>query len=389
MQTRRLGIAMNGVTGRMGRNQHLLRSITAIAREGGVVCGDQRVLPAPILLGRDGDKLAELAELAGHDGWGETLPWSTDVEAAIDNPDYEVFFDASSTLQRERFVTLAARAGKAIYCEKPIATTLRTALELASVCEQAGVKNGVVQDKLFLPGIRKLCLLRDQGFFGKILSVRGEFGYWVFTGHDRDQPAQRPSWNYRREDGGGIVLDMFCHWRYLIDHVFGPVTGVFALARTEQPERVDERGAKYACTADDAAYAVFTTRDGVALQFNSSWTTRVRRDDLLTVHVDGTHGSAVAGLRECFVQPLGATPKPVWNPDLPQGSDFGAGWARMPDTTTYDNAFKVQWEMFLRHVVAGDPWPYTLRDGANGVQLAELGLQSSASGRFLEVPPLA
>ncbi len=388
MQTRRLGIAMNGVTGRMGRNQHLLRSITAIAREGGVVCGGERILPAPILLGRDADRLRELAHLAGHEGWGEALPWSTEVEAAIDNQDYEVFFDASSTLQRPRFVERAAAAGKAVYCEKPIATSLAKALQLAAACEKAGVKNGVVQDKLFLPGIRKLCLLRDQGFFGRILSVRGEFGYWVFTGHDRDQPAQRPSWNYRAEDGGGIVLDMFCHWRYLIDHVFGEVAGVFALARTEQPERVDERGAKYACTADDAAYATFTTRDGVVLQFNSSWNTRVRRDDLLTLHVDGTRGSAVAGLRECFVQPLGATPKPVWNPDLPQGIDFHAGWARMPETTAYDNAFKVQWEMFLRHVAADSPWPYTLRDGAKGVQLAELGLASSAQRTFLAVPPL-
>lgn len=380
---------MNGVTGRMGQNQHLLRSIVAIAKQGGLRCGDQLVLPEPILVGRDEGKLRQLAALAVRAGLEREPRCTTDLAAAVRDPATDIVFDASTTHMRARAVELAAAAGKAVYCEKPTASTLAPALALATTCERAGIKNGVVQDKLFLPGIRKLKTLFDQGFFGRVLSARAEFGYWVFTGHQSDQPAQRPSWNYRSQDGGGIVVDMFCHWRYVIDHLFGDVHRVFAIARTEIDERVDEYGKPYACTADDAAYAMFTTKAGVTLQFNSAWTTRVRRDDLLTLQVDGTHGSAVAGLRECYLQPLGATPKPVWNPDLPQAIDFGAGWQRMPDTTAFDNAFKVQWEMFLRHVVADAAWPFTLREAAKGVQLAELGLQSSREGRMLEVPPLA
>jgi predicted dehydrogenase len=380
---------MNGVTGRMGKNQHLLRSIVAIAKQGGVRCRDAVVMPVPVLVGRDVDKVREVAEAAVREGLRELPHITTDFAAAVADPACDVVFDASATQLRHQAVALAAEHGKPIYCEKPTATSVTEALRLAALCEARGLENGVVQDKLFLPGIRKLKTVLDQGLLGRVLAVRGEFGYWVFTGHDADQPAQRPSWNYRAQDGGGIAVDMFCHWRYVIDHLFGDVGAVFAMTRTDLPERVDERGQRYACTADDAAYAIFTTRSGLVLQFNSSWTTRVRRDDLLTIQVDGTHGSAVAGLRECWLQPLAATPKPVWNPDLPQPIDFFAGWQRMPDATAYENAFKVQWEMFLRHVVDGTPWPYTLRAGARGVQLAELGLRSAQERRMLEVEPLA
>jgi predicted dehydrogenase len=389
VHTRRLGLVMNGVTGRMGKNQHLLRSICAIVREGGVRCGDTRIVPEPVLVGRDLAKLQALARLAAEEGLATPPPCTTDLEAAVRDARCEVVFDASTTAQRARAVELAAAHGKAVYCEKPTAPTLAEALHLAARCERAGIKNGVVQDKLFLPGVRRLKALLDAGFCGRVLSARAEFGYWVFTGHDRDQPPQRPSWNYRAEAGGGIVVDMFCHWRYVIDHLFGGVARVFALARTEVGERVDEQGKPYACTADDAVSAIFTTPAGVTLQFHSSWTARVRRDDLLTIQVDGTQGSAVAGLRECYVQALAATPRPVWNPDLPQAIDFYASWQRVPDAVAYDNAFKVQWEMFLRHVAADEPWPYTLRQGALGVQLAELGLLSSRQGVMLEVPALA
>ncbi len=380
---------MNGVTGRMGKNQHLLRSIAAIVKQGGVLCGDVRVLPEPVLVGRDAGKLRALADEAAAQGLGVPPPFTTDLAAAVRDPRCDLVFDASTTQARGHAVELAAAAGKAIYCEKPTASTLAEALRLATLCERAGVKNGVVQDKLFLPGIRKLKALLDDGFFGRVLSARGEFGYWVFSGHDPAQRAQRPSWNYRAEDGGGIVIDMFCHWRYVIDHLFSDVVRVFAVARTEIPERVDESGRPYACTADDAVSAIFTTGSGLTLQFGSAWTTRVRRDDLLTIQVDGTHGSAVAGLRDCWVQPLSHTPKPVWNPDQAQPIDFYADWQRLPDAMPYDNAFKVQWEMFLRHVAADAPWPYSLRQGALGVQLAELGLASSQQRRMLEVPPLA
>ncbi|MEM1058549.1 MAG: Gfo/Idh/MocA family oxidoreductase [Verrucomicrobiota bacterium] len=383
MNAHEIGVVMNGVTGRMGTNQHLVRSILAIREQGGVrLSPDETIMPVPILTGRNENKLRQLAERY------RVEEWTTDVEGAVRSDDCQIFFDASGTLQRARFVEMAVKAGKAVYCEKPTAVEAKEALRLYRLCRDAGLKNGVVQDKLWLPGLRRLKTLMDQGFFGRILSVRGDFGYWVFTGHVDDQPAQRPSWNYRREEGGGIMVDMFCHWRYVLDNLFGPVKSVCGFGMTDIPERIGENGEPYNATADDSAYAMFELENGTLCQFNSSWCTRVRRDDLLTVQVDGTQGSAVAGLRECWIQPLGATPKPVWNPDLPQPIDFYEHWQQMPDACEYDNAFKAQWELFLRHVVKDEPFPWTLLEGAKGVQLAELGLQSWRERRWVEVEPL-
>ena len=382
MAERRLGIIMNGVTGRMGMNQHLIRSIVAIRSQGGVALADgDRVMPDPVLIGRNADKVRALAQAHGIARFG------TDIDAALANPDDTVFFDAATTQARPGLLQRAITAGKHVYCEKPIATSLGEALDLARAAERAGIKHGVVQDKLFLPGLMKLAMLREAGFFGRMLSVRGEFGYWVFEGDL--QPTQRPSWNYRAEDGGGIILDMLCHWRYVLDNLFGEVKSVCCRGATHIPERWDEQGRKYRATADDAAYAMFELDGGVVATINSSWCTRVRRDDLVTFHVDGTHGSAVAGLTDCRTQSRVNTPKPVWNPDLRQAIDFLGGWQEVPDTTTYDNGFRTQWEHFIRHVVADAPFPWTLREGAKGVQLVECALASWRDRRWVDVPPLA
>jgi predicted dehydrogenase len=381
METYRVGIIMNGVTGRMGTNQHLDRSIMAIRKQGGVKVGNSAVImPEPILVGRSADKLKALSERFGG------VPYSTDLAGLLKDPKYSVYFDAQLTQQRFEAVGRAIAAGKHIYCEKPVATTSAEAMDLAKRAEKAGMKNGAVQDKLWLPGIRKLKYLIDTGFFGKILSVRGEFGYWVFTGED--QPAQRPSWNYRAEEGGGVIVDMLCHWRYLIDNLFGNVTSVSCLGATHIDQRIDENGKKYPCTADDAAYATMVTEKGIICHFNSSWCVRVRRDDLLTLQVDGTQGSAVAGLRECRVQHGAMTPKPVWNPDIDSPINFFENWPTVPTNQAYDNAFKVQWELFLRHVALDEPFRWTLREAAKGVQLAELGIESWKQRRWVDVPGL-
>ena len=384
MSEKRIGIIMHGVTGRMGMNQHLIRSILEIRRQGGVALKDgTRVMPDPILVGRNPAKIEELARKHG------VARWTADLDAALENKDDRVFFDAASTQLRPKLLKKAIAAGKHVYCEKPVSTTLAEAKDLYAAAKKARVKHGVVQDKLWLPGLLKLQKLRKQGFFGRILSVRGEFGYWVFEGdREKGQPAaQRPSWNYRKKDGGGIILDMLCHWRYVLDNLFGEVKAVSCLGATHIPQRWDENGRKYKATADDAAYATFLLKGDIVAHFNSSWEVRVRRDDLLTLQVDGTQGSAVAGLRKCLVQSYEKTPKPVWNPDIPQPINFFEGWEEVPDES-YDNAFKVQWELFLKHVAGEGAFRWNLLEGVKGVQLAELGLKSWKQKKWLDVPRL-
>ena len=381
MSTRRVGIIMHGVTGRMGTNQHLVRSILEIRRQGGVALRDgTRLVPDPILVGRNAASLERLAKTHG------IARWTVDLDQALANREDTVFFDAASTQLRPKFLQRAIAAGKHVYCEKPVATTTAEALDLYRAAQKAGIKHGVVQDKLWLPGLLKLKMLIDTGFLGRLLSVRGEFGYWVFEGDW--QSAQRPSWNYRKEEGGGIILDMLCHWRYVLDNLFGEVKAVSCLGATHIPERWDESGHKYAATADDAAYATLQLEGGVIAHFNSSWCVRVRRDDLLTLQVDGTHGSAVAGLRRCVTQSRVNTPKPVWNPDIAQPIDFFQGWQEVPDNVAWDNAFKAQWELFLKHVAGEGEFRWNLLEGAKGVQLAETAYRSWSERRWLDVPKL-
>ncbi|HOW70117.1 MAG TPA: Gfo/Idh/MocA family oxidoreductase [Phycisphaerae bacterium] len=381
MKTHTVGIIMNGVTGRMGTNQHLMRSIVAIIKQGGVKIGEGEVImPDPILVGRNPAKLEKLAAMSG------VAAWTTEMTKALADPRYTVYFDAQTTDRRVAAVKQAIAAGKHVYCEKPTALSTAEALELYRLATKAGVKHGVVQDKLWLPGLLKLKMLRDMGFFGRILSVRGEFGYWVFEGDV--VPCQRPSWNYRKADGGGIIFDMLCHWRYVLDNLFGPIQSVSCLGATHIPKRWDENGRSYDCDTDDAAYATFEIEGGIIAHMNSSWCVRVRRDDLLTLQVDGTQGSAVAGLRQCLIQPAAATPRPVWNPDVDSPINHFDTWAPMPTTMDYDNAFKVEWELFLKHVVKGDPFRWSLLEGAKGVQLAEKGLESWRKRAWVQLPSI-
>lgn len=381
MTEQRLGIIMNGVTGRMGTNQHLIRSILAIQAQGGVeLANGDNIMPDPILVGRNAEKVGALAKTHNVERW------TTDLDGALANPDDRLFFDAASTNLRTDLLIKAMDQGKDVYCEKPIAETLDDAMRVVRHAAKTGAKNGVVHDKLSLPGLLKLAHLIEEGFFGRILSVRGEFGYWVFEGDD--EPAQRPSWNYRKADGGGIMLDMLCHWRYVLENIFGGVKAVSCLGATHIPKRWDENGEPYDADADDAAYSTFELEGGIIAQINSSWCTRVNRSDLVTFQVDGTKGSAVAGLHKCFAQSLADTPKPVWNPDEPRTNDFLADWTEVPAHQEFDNGFKVQWEMFIRHLFEDAPWKYTLLEGAKGVQLAELGMQSWTERRWIDLPDL-
>lgn len=381
MKQHRIGIIMNGVTGRMGTNQHLMRSIVAIREQGGVPTkSGERIMPDPILVGRNPEKLKKLVDMSG------IKVWTTDVKETFSDSNYPIYFDAQVTELRAPAVQLAIEAGKHVYCEKPVASTLEEAYALYKSAQKAGVKHGVVMDKLWLPGFIKLRALIDSGFFGKVLAIRGDFGYWVFEG-DRQAP-QRPSWNYRKEDGGGIILDMFPHWSYILENIIGRITAVACLGAIHINKRWDEQGESYTCTADDAAYAIFKLERGIIAQFSSSWVTRVRRDDLVTIQVDGTEGSAVVGLRKCYVQSYDNTPRPIWNPDVDSPIDFHDNWEEVSSQEQYDNAFKQQWELFLKHVVADEPYKMNLLAGSRGVLLAEKGMESWERESWVSVPEL-
>jgi predicted dehydrogenase len=374
-------VALNGVTGRMGYRQHLVRSLLAIREQGGVQLEDgTTVYPEPVLVGRSEERLRAIASRHGLDRW------TTDLDEVLADPEVEIYFDTQITSAREASLMRAIEAGKHVYTEKPVAGSLAGALRLARAAQAAGITHGVVHDKLFLPGVIKLRRLAEAGFFGRVLSVRLEFGYWVFEGDL--VAAQRPSWNYRADEGGGIVLDMFPHWQYLLTDLFGPIAALYVRTATHVPERWDESGRPYETTADDAAYAVLEFTGGAVGSVNSSWAVRVNRRELLELQVDGTHGSAVAGLRHCAIQHQVSTPMPVWNPDLPDPIDYQAQWADVPDTAGVDNGFKVEWELFLKSAASGQPFSWDLTEGAKGVQLAELALRSSAEGRRVDVPPL-
>ncbi len=377
---KKVGIIMNGVTGRMGTNQHLMRSILPIIQDGGIRTGGITIMPDPVMVGRNEDKLRRLSGISG------IGKYTTDLQSVLTDPAYEIYFDACLTSLRTQNVRKAVCHNKHIYCEKPVASDTGSAMELYRLCKKTGVKHGVVQDKLWLPGLVKLRRLKENDFFGRILSVKGDFGYWVFEGHTI--PAQRPSWNYRKEKGGGIILDMLCHWRYVLDNLIGNVQAVSCTGSIHIPERIDESGKPYRCTAEDTAYANFRLDGGILANFVSSWTTRVRRDDLLTLQVDGTRGSAVAGLRKCYTQHYGNTPRPVWNPDVEMKGDYYRDWSEVPGQENYQNAFRAQWELFLRHVALDQPFQWDLLEGARGVQLAELGYRSWNEKRWVEVEEL-
>ena len=381
MATRTLRVAMDGVTGRLGTNQHLIRSVLAIRKDGGLALrnGD-RLIPEPVLLGRNPDKLAGLA--AAHGG----LAWSADAAATLADTSIDIYFDTSATGGRVERALRAIAAGKHIYLEKPIADSAQAAMAIVRAAQTAGVKAASVQDKVYLPGFHKLHKVRDSGFFGRILSARLDSGWWVFDGELH--PAQRSSWNYRRQDGGGLVLDMYPHWRYLLTSLIGPIKAVSCRKVTQIPRRIDEAGQPYDVDVEDEVFATFEFESGAFAQVTSSWATRVKRDDLIQIQIDGTLGSALAGGHKCFVQSLAATPKPTWNVEAPQAMDFDTQWQEVPDIEPLRNSYRQGWEQFLRHVTEGDPLRSPMLEGAKDVQLTELCYQSDRERRWIDVPAL-
>jgi len=380
MPTRNIGVVIDGATGRLGTTQHL-KALLAIRGEGGLPLANGDVLmPEPVLLGRTPDKLAALAERSGG------LRWSADRDAALGDPAIAIYFDAAPTGGRPDRVHAAIAAGKHVFTEKPAADTLDNALGMARAAAAAGVKTGVVQDKVYLPGLKKMRKLYEANYFGRILSIKLEFGWWVFDGDLF--PSQRVSWNYKKATGGGLILDMFAHWRYVFDRLLGPIESVSCRLMTAQPRRRDEAGNWFDVDVDDHAFAMFELQGGILAQVGSSWASRVKRDDLLQIQVDGTAGSAVCGMHRCFVQPLTATPKPFFDAERQQPMVFDEQWLEMPEIEPFRNSYREGWELFLRHVVEDAPFPAPLLEGAKGVQLAEACHQSNRERRWIDLPTL-
>jgi predicted dehydrogenase len=376
MAVKEIGIILNGATGRIGATQHLANALAPIRAEGGLAVGPDRIVPRLMLLGRDRAALAGLAQSYGIDDW------TTDLDAALAKPDFPVFFDAAATKQRVSALTKAIAAGKHIYSEKPVAPSVAEGLALLHAAQARGLKHGAVEDKINLPGLQKLLGLAQSGFFGRVTDFRLDFGWWVFDG--AEQPGQRPSWNYQRSGGGGLTMDMVPHWRYVIEGIFGPIRRVVSAATTAIPERVEEGGKRYRVDVDDTSLTLAELVNGAVGAIVCSWATRVRRDDLMTLQVDGTGGSALAGLHRCWTQSMAETPTiRRFNPDTDIGADYRGQWKEVAGAAAYSNPYRVGWENFLRHVVAGAPLVCNFAAGVRDVQLAEACYRSAAEQKWI------
>jgi predicted dehydrogenase len=374
--TKTIGIIINGATGRIAETQHLGNALIPIRAEGGIVSGANRIVPRLLLVGRNAARLDAIARR--HDVAG----WTTDLDAALANPEFSIFFDAAATAQRPVLLAKAIAAGKHIYGEKPVAPTVAEGLALLRAAQARGLKTGAVEDKIYLPGMQKLRALVVSGFFGRVVGFRLEFGWWVFDGSDRK--GQRPSWNYKRSTGGGLTLDMYPHWRYVIESMLGPIRRVVAATATAIPERRDEAGAAYRVDVDDTSVTIAELANGAVGTIICSWATRVRRDDLLTLQIDGTGGSAIAGLHRCWMQSNASTPLVQhFNPDRDLGFDYRADWKEVAGTGRHVNPYRIGWENFLRHVVDNAPLVSDLASGIRDVQLAQACYRSMTESKWV------
>jgi predicted dehydrogenase len=374
-----VGIILNGATGRIGSTQHVTNALAPIRDEGGLPIGGDRVVPRLMLVGRNAEKLAAVAKR--HD-----VEWTTDLDAALSDPAFAVFFDAAATHQREASLARAIATGKHIYSEKPVALSVEKGLELLRAARLHGLKHGAVEDKLYLPGMQKLSRLAASDFFGRIAGFRIEFGWWVFDGSE--VPCQRPSWNYRRKDGGGLILDMFPHWRYVIENTLGPIRRVVTALSTATPERIDERGERYQVDVEDNANALIELESGATGVILASWATRVRRDDLLTFQIDGARASAIAGLHRCFTTTNAQTPHTAhFSIATDAGIDYRAHWQEVADRGPFKNPYRIGWENFLRHIVTGAPMQADFAAGIRDVQFAQACYRSMKEGTWTSLEP--
>jgi predicted dehydrogenase len=366
----------------MGRGQHLIGSIMAIRNEGGLPLADGSLLiPDPILVGRDAGKLRGLAAELG------LQRWTTDLDAALADQNDEIYFDALAPDIRGEQVRRAIDANKHVFTEKPLAMNLEEGLSLLRLAKSRGIKHAVVSDKLWTPGISKLRSLVESGFFGEILMVRIEGCHWAFQG--KNEPLQRPSWNYKKKFGGGMIFDMLPHVAYILKAIAGPPLDVVAHAGTLVKDRWDENGQHYTVDVEDTVFAISRLANGALAQATFSWALRVRRDDVMVIQVDGTEGSAVAGLTHCRTQSMANTTHAQWSRDGAPPLDYARDWELMPHEPPYPNPYRVQWEQFLRHVAVDAPFPWDMAAGVQTLQYAAGCMQSWSERRWVDLSPLS
>jgi predicted dehydrogenase len=367
-------VFVRSATGRMTRRQHLERSLAAIVADGGLeIPGGDCIMPEPFLLGRREETLAPLATELGY-------PYSTDVESALGGaPAGAVYFEGSPTKLHHQGISRALDSRMHIYTEKPLTLGVEESLDLVRQVRQRGVCGGVVQDKRYLNGPAQLNHLIQQGLIGQPYHVSLDFGYLV---HPDD--GTRPDWNSDVAEGGGIILDMVSHWDYLLKHMVGQPRRVNAHSGLHIKQRT-RNGQPVPATAEDSVYATFEAGSGVAGEpvictTASSWCRRPRKRGLLEIRVQGTLGAAEAYLDRCYFISNDRTPAISWDPDAASREDFLEGWERYEEALVPENAFRHQWELFLRHIVTGSANPASLLDGAQGVETATRTLASAQAG---------
>jgi predicted dehydrogenase len=373
------GIIIHGATGRIASTQHLANALVPIIAEGGLAIGPDRLVPRLLLVGRDAKRLAALAQTYG------ISESTTDLDAALASRDHSLFFDAAPTAQRFSTLQKAIAAGKHVYSEKPLAPTLAQAKALLREAQARALKHGVVEDKLGLPGLRRLAEVALSGELGRIAGFRLEFGWWIFDGTER--ATQRPSWNYK--EGGGLLFDMYPHWRYVIEGLIGPVLRVASAHWIATPERIDEDGTRYRVPVEDSAATLVEIEGGVFGTILSSWATRVRRDDLFTLQIDGSRASALATLHRCYLQPAAQTPEIAhFNIAKDIGTDYRTHWTELPSLGAGKIPYRAGWESFLRHVAVDAPLASDFSAGIRDVAFAEVCQRSMAERSWIEMPAL-
>ena len=283
-------------------------------------------------------------------------------------PSFPILFDAAATKQRVSTLTKAIAAGKHIYSEKPVALSVADGMALLTAARARNLKHGAVEDKIFLPGLQKLSAARRAEILRPRHRLSPRFRLVGVRRIRAQKPAAKlelPAKRCRRSHHGYVsALALRRSKAFSARSV-----GLWHATATAIPQRADESGTRYDVDVDDTSLTLAELENGAVGTIACSWATRVRRDDLLTFQIDGTSGSAVAGLHRCWAQSAGDTPEVRHiNPMVDIGFDYRRDWKEVPGLAAYANPYRVGWDRFLKHIVTGEPLASDLSAGIRDVQ---------------------